>query len=85
VTLRQRSSIDNYYFIIGGKPLLHLLSSCCGGHVKIGPPSGAGTCGTAATTYVPTNPNIRMEILIACFMGFLLPRLGFQKEASLTR
>jgi hypothetical protein len=34
----------------------------------IGPPSGALTCGTAAVTNVPTNPNIRIEILTACFM-----------------
>ena len=44
----------------------------------MGPPSGVGTCGTAAATYVPTSPNIRIEILIACFMGFLLPRLVSQ-------
>jgi len=36
----------------------------------MGPPSGAGTCGTAAATYVPTSPNIRIEILIACFMVY---------------
>jgi len=44
----------------------------------MGPPSGVGTCGTAAATYVPTSPNIRIDILIACFMGFLLPRLVSQ-------
>ena len=38
----------------------------------MGPPSGAGTCGTAAKTYVPTIPNIRTEILSVRFMGFLL-------------
>jgi hypothetical protein len=50
----------------------------CGGFCEpeaIGiPPSGAGTCGTAADAYVPTSPSIRMEILIMRFMGFLLPR-----------
>src|SRR5205807_5142051 len=58
---------------IGGRPPpVHLVCSCCcGGHVRIGPPSGAGTCGTAAATYVPTSPNIRIEILTACFIGLL--------------
>ena len=55
------------------------------GTVKIGPPSGAGTCGTAAATYVPTSPNIRIEILTACFMGLLLPRPASRKSSSLTR
>ena len=51
----------------------------------IGPPSGAGTCGTAAAKYVPTNPHIRIEILIACFIGFLLSRLGLRKISFLRR
>jgi hypothetical protein len=34
----------------------------------IGPPSGVGTCGTAAATYVPTSPSIRIDILSECFM-----------------
>lgn len=53
----------------------------CGGFVPIpiGIPSGAGTCGTVADAYVPTNPSIRMEILIMCFMGFLLPRRWFSQ------
>jgi hypothetical protein len=45
----------------------------------MGPPSGAGTCGTAAATYVPTSPHSRIEILIACFMGFLLGRIQLIK------
>ena len=45
----------------------------------MGPPSGAGTCGTAASTYVPTSTNIRTEILSVRFMGSLLSRsLGVQ-------
>jgi len=55
----------------------HLFSSfcsscCCGGHVRMGPPSRVGTCGTAAATYVPTNPSIRTEILTICFICILL-------------
>jgi hypothetical protein len=40
----------------------------------MGPPSKAGTWGTAAATYVPTSPNIRIDILTARFMGSLLNR-----------
>jgi hypothetical protein len=39
-----------------------------GGHNGIEPPSKAGTWGTAAITYVPTNPITRTEVLIARFM-----------------
>jgi hypothetical protein len=61
--------------VIGGWLVvyLHRLSSV-GGHKGIGPPSKAGTWGTAAITYVPTNPIIRSEALIARFMDFLLNR-----------
>src|SRR6202167_6209703 len=45
-------------------------SCSVGGHTGSGPPSGAGTCGTAAATYVPTSPHIRIATLIACFMVF---------------
>ena len=48
--------------------------SILGGHNGIEPPSKAGTWGTAAITYVPTNPIIRSEALIARFMDFLLNR-----------
>ena len=34
-------------------------------HTGIGPPSGAGSIGAAAATYVPANPTIRINILIA--------------------
>ena len=34
------------------------------------PPSKAAACGTAANEYIPTKANIRMAILIACFMGY---------------
>jgi hypothetical protein len=40
----------------------------------MGPPSGVGTCEAEAAIYVPTSPNIRMQILIASFMVFLLPQ-----------
>jgi hypothetical protein len=61
--------------VIGGwlAVYLHRLS-IEGGHTGIEPPSKAGTWGTAAITYVPTNPIIRSKVLIACFMGFLLYR-----------
>jgi hypothetical protein len=50
------------------------------GFLRIGPPSKAATCGTAADKKIPATPNIRMAILIAFFMGkFLLLRLGFPK------
>jgi hypothetical protein len=63
---------------------VHLFCSCCcGGHVMIGPPSGAGTCGTAAAIYVPTSPSIRTEILIASFMGLLLSRQTCPKNRAL--
>src|SRR6202044_1875856 len=58
-------------------------SCCCGGHVRIGPPSGAVTCGTAAATYVPTSPSIRIEILTACFMGSLLLRHRCPKNRAI--
>ena len=70
VTLQQSLSFDDYYFSVGGSATHLPCSCCCGGHTAIGPPSGAGTCGTAAAKYVPTNPHIRIEILIACFIGF---------------
>jgi hypothetical protein len=43
-----------------------------GPHVRIGPPSAAGTGGMAAAIYVPTSPTIRTAILIARFMVGLL-------------
>jgi hypothetical protein len=48
--------------------------SCGGRLVEPMPPSGTGPFGVAADAYVPTNPSIRTEILIMCFMGVLLPR-----------
>src|SRR5271155_1176496 len=48
----------------------------------IGPPSGALTIGTAAATYVPTSPSIRIEILTACFMGSLLLRHSCPKNGA---
>jgi len=36
-----------------------------------GPPSAAGTRGAAAAMNVPTNPTIRIAILIVRFMGFI--------------
>jgi len=41
-----------------------------GGHMGSGPPSGAGTLGAAAATYVLTNANIRNNALIVRFIGF---------------
>jgi hypothetical protein len=41
-----------------------------GGHIGIGPPSGAGTLGAAAATYVLTRATIRNVALIARFIGF---------------
>jgi hypothetical protein len=41
-----------------------------GGHMGNGPPSGAGTLGAAAATYVLTNANIRKTALIVRFIGF---------------
>jgi hypothetical protein len=40
-----------------------------GGHIGSGPPSGAGTLGAAAATYVLTNASIRNNALIR-FIGF---------------
>jgi hypothetical protein len=53
----------------------------------IGPPSGAGTCGTAAAIYVPTSPSIRTEILIASFMGHsfcakVAPKIGHYRRGE---
>jgi hypothetical protein len=56
-----------YYFIIGGRSGLQFAE--LGGHKRIGPPSAAGTCWTAAATNVPTSPIVRTAILIARFMG----------------
>jgi hypothetical protein len=53
-----------------GKPVWHV--EVLGGHRRIGPPSEAGTCWTEAAINVPTSPVIRIAILIARFMGFLL-------------
>jgi hypothetical protein len=59
-------------------PPLHL-AGFEGGHNGRMPPSKAGTWGTAAATYVPTNPHIRIETLIACFIGLFSPnRASFQ-------
>lgn len=63
---------------------LHWLS-IEGGHNGIGPPSKAGTWGTAAITYVPTSPIMRSEVLIARFMGFSLTAIGFRIEESRSR
>src|SRR5215469_12168320 len=41
-----------------------------GGHIGSGPPSGAGTLGAAAATYVLTSATIRNIALIARFIGF---------------
>jgi len=48
-----------------------------GPHVRIGPPSGAGTCGTAAATNVPTRPTIRITVLTVRFMGSSPIRVRF--------
>lgn len=40
-----------------------------GGHMGSGPPSGAGTLGAAAATYVLTNANIRSNALTVRFIG----------------
>ena len=57
--------------VIGGWLVVYLhWLSIEGGHNGIEPPSKAGTWGTAAITYVPTNPITRTEVLITRFMGF---------------
>ena len=56
-----------YRFYCGGRVVEQF--GCLGGHSSNGPPSAAGTCWTAAATNVPTSPTIRIEILIARFMG----------------
>ena len=43
-----------------------------GGHSGIGPPSGAGTLGTAAHANVPTRPTNRINALSERFIVFLL-------------
>jgi hypothetical protein len=50
-------------------PLLHLHLKLPGGQTGIGNPSGVGTGGRAAATYVPTKPSIRIKALIARFIG----------------
>jgi hypothetical protein len=54
--------LATFYFKLQFGPL-------AGGHMGSGPPSGAGTLGTAATTYVLTNISIRNNALIR-FIGF---------------
>ena len=47
-----------------------------GGHMGSGPPSGAGTLGAAAATYVLTNANIRNKALIVRFIWVLSLRVS---------
>ena len=54
-------------FYCGGRVVWQFV--CLGGHRINGPPSAAGTGWTEAAMNVPTKPTIRIEILIARFMG----------------
>lgn len=61
----RRRLMDHYYDPSQFQPFF-------GGHSGIGPPSGAGTLGTAAYTYVPTRPTSRINALSERFIVFLL-------------
>jgi hypothetical protein len=56
-----------------------------GGHSSMGPPSAAGTGWTAAATNVPTSPTIRIDILIARFMGSSPIRVEFSRRKAFSR
>jgi hypothetical protein len=51
-----------------------------GGHIGIGPPSGAGTLGTEAYTYVPSRPTNNSNALSERFIVFFL--LGRDTESG---
>jgi len=54
-----------------------------GGHSGSGPPSGAGTLGTAAYTNVPTKPTSRINALserFICLSPWVARRPASQKE-----
>src|SRR5579863_6079353 len=70
------------YLIVAAGGFVRIGMPSAGGLVRIGIPSGAGTCGTAADAYTPTSPNIRMDILITCFMGCSPPATRIRRIGS---
>jgi hypothetical protein len=65
-------------------PLRLQFGPLLGGHMGSGPPSGAGTLGAAAATYVLTSATIRNNALKARFIGVLslrVERKGFRVPA----